>query len=335
MPDPSPRPAAAATDPAALLAELGAQVLVRGWLSANNIVFRDGQPGCPDSGPAVVDTGYLTHAAQTVALLEHALDGVPLARVVNTHLHSDHCGGNATLARRWPGLHTSVPGGYRQALDGWDEAALSYRATDQQCEPFAAQRFIGDGDTLRLGGRDWQVHAAPGHDPDAVMLFEPASRTLISGDALWEQRLAIIFPELAGEPGFDDAARALDRIEALQPRLVLPGHGQPFTGVAAALQASRQRLAAFAAAPDKHRQHAARALVGYHMLEHQVRPRAALEAWIVATPIFRLSQQCEGDEDLAQALARETVDRLLADGVLVADGERVAMAAPRGTRDGR
>lgn len=309
------------------LAALGAQVLVRGWLSANNIVFRDGPAGCADHGAAVVDTGYLAHAGQTLALLDHALAGAPLARVVNTHLHSDHCGGNAALARRWPGLQISVPQGYRAALDGWNEDALSYRATDQRCEPFVPQRFLHDGDTVRLGAHDWEVHAAPGHDPDAVMLFEPASRTLISGDALWEQRLAIIFPELAGEPGFDDTARALDRIERLAPRLVLPGHGQPFTGVAQALQASRQRLAAFAAAPEKHRQHAARALVGYHMLEHRVRPRAALEAWIVATPIFRVSQRCAGDEDLARALARETVDRLLADGVLRADGDQVAVAA--------
>ena len=318
-----PDPAATAPDIAASLDALGAQVLVRGWLSANNIVFaRDDA-----AGSAVVDTGYLTHAPQTLALVDRALGGAPLARVVNTHLHSDHCGGNAALARRYPGLQTSVPEGYRAPLDGWNEDALSYRATDQQCEPFAPQHFIADGHTVPLGGRDWQVHAAPGHDPDAVLLFEPASRTLISGDALWENRLAIIFPELAGEPGFDDTARALDTIERLQPRLVLPGHGQPFTDVAGALRASRLRLAAFAAAPIKHRQHAARALVGYHMLEHRARPRAALEAWIVATPIFRQALQCEHDANLALALARETVDRLLADGVLVADGDRVAMAA--------
>jgi len=335
---PAPRAAAdddAADLPAALDA-LGAQVLVRGWLSANNIVFRDGPPGCPERGPAVVDTGYIAHADQTVALVTHALAGAALARVINTHLHSDHCGGNATLQRRWPGAQITVPRGYRAALDGWNEDALSYRATDQRCEPFVPQRFIADGDTVHLGGRDWEVHAAPGHDPDAVMLFEPHSRTLISGDALWEQRLAIIFPELAGEPGFDDAARALDHIERLAPRRVLPGHGQPFTDVASALRASRQRLAAFAAAPDKHRQHALRALVGYHMLEHRRRPRAALEDWIVATPIFRQAQPAGSDEAAARARARETVDRLLADGVLVAEGAGgalVAMAAPGGARD--
>jgi glyoxylase-like metal-dependent hydrolase (beta-lactamase superfamily II) len=77
---------------AATLDHLGAQVLVRGWLSANNIVFHHGGQG------QVVDTGYISHADQTLALVDRALAGRPLAEVVNTHLHSDHCGGNAALA---------------------------------------------------------------------------------------------------------------------------------------------------------------------------------------------------------------------------------------------
>jgi DNA recombination-dependent growth factor C len=45
------------------------RVLERGWLSANNVVFLDGDEA------TVVDTGYVTHAAQTVELVRHALDG--------------------------------------------------------------------------------------------------------------------------------------------------------------------------------------------------------------------------------------------------------------------
>jgi glyoxylase-like metal-dependent hydrolase (beta-lactamase superfamily II) len=307
------------------LRQLGAQVLVRGWLSANNIVFA-GAAG-DEPGAAVVDTGYVSHAAQTLALVDQALGGATLRRVVNTHLHSDHCGGNAALARRWPGLRISVPVASRDKLQPWDESRLSYRDTDQRCEPFEAHHFLADGDTLRLGRHDWQVHAAPGHDPDAVLLFEPGTATLISGDALWENRLAIIFPELSGEPGFDAAHQALDLIERLQPRCVLPGHGQPFSAVAAALAASRQRLRAFAAAPMKHRQHATRALVVYHLLEHRSRPRDALLHWIATTPIFIKALQCADDPPRARALAQATVDRLLADGVLMANGDDVVMAA--------
>ena len=295
---------------AATLDHLQAQVLVRGWLSANNIVFHQQGQG------QLVDTGYISHADQTLALVDRALAGRPLAEVVNTHLHSDHCGGNAALAERWPGLRITVPAASRGKLLPWDDSQLSYRETGQRCAPFTPHAFLDDGDTLQLGGRPWQVHAAPGHDPDAVLLFEPETATLISGDALWQQRLAIIFPELADAPGFDDAARVLDRIEQLRPRLVLPGHGEPFTDVDAALAASRQRLAAFQAAPLKHRAHAARSLVVYHMLEHRRRPRQALVDWVATTPIFLKALQCGDSAERAQQGAETTVARLLADGVL-------------------
>ena len=301
-------------DIAATLGRLNAQVLVRGWLSANNTVF------VHDGRGQVVDTGYLSHAEQTLALVQQALAGAPLAEVLNTHLHSDHCGGNAALASHWPGLQIRVPAASATKLQPWDDSQLTYHLTGQQCARFAPSGFLHDGDTVQLGGRPWQVHAAPGHDPDAVLLFEPETATLISGDALWQNRLAIIFPELAGEPGFDATAAVLDRIERLQPRLVLPGHGEPFTDVAAALAASRQRLAAFVAAPLKHRGHAARALVVYHMLEHRSRPQQALVQWIATTPIFLQALQCDGDGDAALQAATATVDRLLADGVLQQHG---------------
>jgi glyoxylase-like metal-dependent hydrolase (beta-lactamase superfamily II) len=306
---------ATAPDTAATLARLNAQVLVRGWLSANNIVFVHGGRG------QVVDTGYLSHADQTLALLDHALAGAPLHEVLNTHLHSDHCGGNAALAARWPGLQIRVPAASRPKLLPWDDDQLTYRLTGQQCAPFVPQAFLDDGDTVQLGGHAWQVHAAPGHDPDAVLLFEPQTATLISGDALWENRLAIIFPELDDQPGFDDAAAVLDRIERLRPRLVLPGHGAPFTDVAGALAASRQRLQAFAAAPHRHRQHAARALLVYHLLEHRRRPRQALVDWMAGTPIFLQAMQCAAGSPQALQGAQAVVDRLLADGVVRQQGD--------------
>jgi glyoxylase-like metal-dependent hydrolase (beta-lactamase superfamily II) len=308
--------------PADTLCLLGARFFVRGWLSANNVPFAKSG----DAGAAVVDSGYVTHGGQTLALLEHALAGWPLVRILNTHLHSDHCGGNAALLRRWPQARLSVPAGYAPHLRPWNAQGLGFHAMDQRCEPFEAHGFLASGDTLRLGARDWEVHATPGHDPDAVVLFEPASRTLISGDALWEQRLAIIFPELVGDSGFEAAQRTLDLIERLAPRLVLPGHGEAFTDVAAALAASRRRLEAFVAAPEKHHQYATRALVTYHLLEHRALPRAALQRWIVQTPVLRRTPGERATAEAARRFAEETVARLIADGVLAEEAGWVRMA---------
>ena len=55
------------------------------------------------------------------------------------------------------------------------------------------------------------------------------------GRRLWEHGFGAIFPEIDGEPGFDEQARLLDRIERLEPAWVIPGHGAPFTDVPAAL----------------------------------------------------------------------------------------------------
>ncbi|MBN8489308.1 MAG: MBL fold metallo-hydrolase [Burkholderiales bacterium] len=290
--------------------ELGAQLLQRDWLSANHTVFVGG-----DGAPAtVVDTGYARHGAMSQALIDHALAGEPLGRIVNTHLHSDHCGGNAMLQARDPSLQVWVPQGSVDLVRVWDEARLSYRYTGQQCPPFRVDGALVPGQVLRLGPADWQIHAAPGHDPDAVMLFEPQTRCLIAGDALWEDRLAIIFPELEGRDGFGPTEATLALIERLAPRVVVPGHGPAFEDVAAALASSRRRLDAFRRDPLRHLRHAARALLMFHMMEHRHRPRAELIEWLPRTPVF--AAMARGSQADPSVWGRELVDGLLDDGLL-------------------
>jgi glyoxylase-like metal-dependent hydrolase (beta-lactamase superfamily II) len=309
---------------AGTLRSLGAQVLQRDWLSANNIVFGTGGAGAPAT---VVDTGYARHAGMTITLVEQALGGAALERIVNTHLHSDHCGGNRALQARHP-AKTYVPAASLEVVQAWDETRLSYRTTGQLCERFRVDGAIAPGSTLRLGQAQWQVHAAPGHDPDAVLLFEPQTRTLISGDALWEDRLAIIFPELFGEDGFGPARRTLDLIESLAPRCVIPGHGDVFGDAPAALAASRRRLSAFERDPARHAQHAARALVMFHMMEHQSRGRPELEAWLLQTPIFELSTRISRTALTPARWAHELVEKLIGDGLLHSDNGVLDLPPP-------
>ena len=305
----------------AMFETLGLAVLERGWLSANQAVFR-----ARGATPAtVVDTGFSTHTEQTLALVDHALGGEPVGRIVNTHLHSDHCGGNAALQRRGD-VETWIPAPSMLAVERWDEAALSYRLTDQPCPRFAAHRALVPGESIVLGEASWQIHAAPGHDMDAVMLFEPQTRTLIAGDALWEQRLAIIFPELVGEDGFGPTRATLSLIERLQPRAVLPGHGRPFGDVEQALASSRERVAAFERHPERHAQHAARALLMFHLLEVRQADFHELVAWMRQTPIYRTVARRSGLDDAgAKGWAAGHVRRLIDDGVLIERGDQVAV----------
>lgn len=267
----------------------GITVLERGWLSANNILLTDPGGAADGDGAALVDSGYCTHAAQTLALVQAALPpGQPLALLANTHLHSDHCGGNAALQARFPGLCTLIPPGQAALVRDWNPDALSYTPTGQECPRFGYDGLLQPGSTLRLGGRGWQVHAAPGHDTHSVVLFEPESRVLISADALWENGFGVVFPELEGEQAFADVAATLDRIEALAPRIVIPGHGPVFTDVTGALATARRRLQGFVQSPDRHALYAAKVLLKYKLLEWQQAPVAQMQAWAAATPYFGL-----------------------------------------------
>ncbi len=292
------------------------RVFERGWLSANNILFVD------DEDTVLVDTGYVTHAPQTVALVEAALQGRPLARIVNTHLHSDHCGGNAALQARWQ-PRTAIPAAEAEAVAAWDTDALSYVATGQQCDRFTFDSVLQDGDVLRLGGIDWQVVAAPGHDPHAVMLFAPAQRILISGDALWENGFGVIFPELEGESGFAEQAAVLERIAELDARVVIPGHGRMFAEVAAALERAKGRLGYLSADPARNASHAVKVLVKFKLLEQQRMARAELVAWMEAAPLMvRIRERFMPGQAVAEICA-QTVTALAGVGALQVDGEWV------------
>ncbi len=235
---------------------------------STKIVFR-GADNRLDGGAAVVDTGYCTHAAQTVALIGAALQGQPLERIFNTHLHSDHCGGNAALQAAWPGVRTAVPPGHLAQVQGWDAYALSYTPTGQQCPRFGADAALLPGTEVRLGVRLWQVHAAPGHDPHSIVLFEPQDALLISADALWENGFGVVFPELEGEAAFAEVAATLDLIERLAPRTVIPGHGPVFYDAPRAIDTARRRLDGFVREPLKHALHGAKVLLKYKLLEWQ------------------------------------------------------------------
>lgn len=305
---------------ASLLRRVAARFIVRDWLSANQIVFAE-----PNCASAVIDTGYSAHAPQTLALVDHALHGRRLDRILNTHLHSDHCGGNAPLSLRWPQATIEVPVGYRDALDPWDEQRLSYRWTGQSCAPFRPTEYLYPGRVVELGGRTWECHAAPGHDPLALLFFEPDQKLLVSGDALWADRLAIVFPALVDDDGFDGVYDALDTIERLAPAAVLPGHGEAFGNVDAALRASRRRLDAFAAAPDRHRRHSARVLAMFHLLEVQSVDESELLDWMVATPIFAQALSGTDEEHPPRGLAAEIVDSLVIDAQLDRIGTRIQL----------
>ena len=258
----------------------GIEVFERGWLSANNI-FHFGQEDV-----SLVDSGYCAHQNLTLDLVRNALKKhhLPsLNKLVNTHLHSDHCGGNAALAKSFD-CAVYIPAAEEVAVKGWNTALLSYDNLGQECPRFAHHGLLIPGEEILLGRYVWKVLAAPGHDPHSVMLYQADHRTLISADALWEEGFGVIFPELWGETGFEEVAQTLDLIETLPVDLVIPGHGAPFIDVAKSIATARSRLDYLVSDPDRNARHGAKVLLKYRLLEWRSRNMTQVNDWIANTP---------------------------------------------------
>ena len=303
-------------------------VIQRDWLSCNQVLFFDDDGEAP--GATLVDSGYVKHADTTVALVRHVLDrrGLrppALRRLINTHLHSDHCGGNAALVRAF-GCPVFVPAPELDAVRHWDEAALSLAGTAQRCERFAADGGLAPGHTLLLGGALWDVHAAPGHHPHSLILHCPEHRVLVSADALWENGFGVIFPELSGDSGFAEQAAVLELIASLDVEWVIPGHGAPFGDVPAALARARARLAAMSADPARNARNALRVLIKFLLLD---RERERLDVFlhdVRDASVLRNAARLL-DMELEEAL-RWGVDELEQQGQLVRDGDWIVNRDP-------
>ena len=258
----------------------GIEIFERGWLSANN-VFLFGEEDV-----SLVDSGYCAHQQMTVGLVTNAIaqHGLKaLNKVVNTHLHSDHCGGNAALSEVFD-CEIWIPQAEAIAVQDWDQNLLSFEQLGQECPRFSHQALLVPGKEILLGSYRWQILAAPGHDNHSVMLYQEQHQILISADALWEEGFGVIFPELWGEGGFEEVAQTLELIEGLPVALVIPGHGKPFTDVRKSIETAKSRLDYLSSDADRNARHGAKVLLKYKLLEWRRRELAEANQWIAGTP---------------------------------------------------
>ena len=258
---------------------------------------------------ALIDSGYLTHAPQTLALVQHGLQGRRLDRLINTHLHSDHCGGNAAL-QAFYGCHTAIPVAEADKVRSWDVDALSFKATGQLCERFGFDATLAPGQQVVLGDLPWQALGAPGHDPHSLIFYCADEGILISADALWENGFGVIFPELDGASGFAEARATLELIASLPVRLVIPGHGAPFTDVIGALKRAFSRLDFLAADPRRNARNAVKVMLKFLLLERQQIALAEVAALLMAMPVLEQANR-RFLQQPPQELARWAVSQLL------------------------
>lgn len=218
-----------------------------------------------DGGWTLVDTGLGNDA--TRGLWDSAFSSkirTPVRRVIVTHYHPDHAGNAAWLCERFGAQLWMTRGEYltvhaaRHGAAGYStEAQIAlFRANGlaeaQGAElllrgdlyrklvpafPFAHRRLF-EGETVRIGGREWRVMLGYGHSPEHLSLYCDSLRVLIAGDMLLP-RISTNIAVRPVDPWSNPLRMFLDsiaRYEALPAEvLALPSHGLPFRGAHARL----------------------------------------------------------------------------------------------------
>jgi len=257
-------------------------VFVRDWLSSNNILLKS------RDGHVLIDSGYVRHAPLTLALLasDRGLGHDPLAKLVNTHCHSDHMGGNAAVARAYD-CPIAVPEGERPLIERWDEVALWIGYAGQSAERFTPDESLYAGERYVWGDLEWHALAAPGHDMGALVFFNAEHGILISGDALWQNGFGVVMPPEVDPAALPAARATIEMLAELPIRVVVPGHGEPFTDVAAALDRAFQRVVAFEADPMRMARLVVKVMFTFALLDRQRIEAAEVARYLDGVGMYR------------------------------------------------
>ena len=225
------------------------------WLLRDEI---DGQPGW-----SVVDCCISTDGAkaQWEQILTNELEGLPVLRVIVTHMHPDHIGLAYWLCQRWNVALWISATDYLIARIGSQgetgfggDAAAAFFAINGLNDPGSVDKIRGradyyralvpavppnyrrmmDGDVLRIGAHRWRCISGHGHAPEHISLYCEELAILIGGDMMLPRiatNVSVYEQEPEGNP-LKLFLDSIDRFRALAERtLTLPAHGKPFTGL--------------------------------------------------------------------------------------------------------
>jgi len=227
-------------------------------------------------GWAIVDCGITNEATRSAweQVFANELEGLPVLRVIVTHMHPDHIGLAHWLTEHWnarlwiSATDWNAARLASQTTTGFGGAsAAAFMASHGLTDPASVEKIRGrsnyyasmvpqvperfrrlmGGERLRIGAQDWQCHAGYGHAPEHIALHCPELGLLISGDMVLPRistNVSVIDLEPEGNP-LPLYLASIERLRALAAdTLVLPSHGKPFRGL-------HERIAQLAAHHDE------------------------------------------------------------------------------------
>ena len=169
--------------------------------------------------PILIDAG-VGHASHLDAIAAAAPAGPAL--VIVTHAHSDHVSGAPAIRARWPAA--------RFQKHPWPAAASNVERRD----PDVGWTWLEDGAIVETDEGPLTALLTPGHAPDHLTLWHPASRTVFVGDMMVQGNTVVIPASHGGS--LAEYLRSLDRILQLDAARALPAHGPVIDDPAALIQ---------------------------------------------------------------------------------------------------
>ncbi|ESR25794.1 Zn-dependent hydrolase, including glyoxylase [Lutibaculum baratangense AMV1] len=178
---------------------------------------------------AVVDTGGSAAEGRALLAAVRGVSDLPVAYVVNTHMHPDHVFGN--MAFRGSGPEGGDPAfvGHADLSRALSSRAEHYLAANAsllgndlagEIEIVLPDLAVEDRLTLDLGGREIELRAWPtAHTDNDLTVLDVRTGTLFAGDLLFQRHLPVIDGSLLGWLAIQD------ELAGLPARQVVPGHG--------------------------------------------------------------------------------------------------------------
>ena len=198
--------------------------------------------------------------AQWEQIFVNELDGLPILRVIVTHMHPDHIGLAHWLCERWQAPLWISATDYTMArigadgITGFGNGAAAFFAAHGLTDPASLEKIGGrsnyygtlvpavpqkfkrmqDGDVIRIGGRGWRCISGYGHAPEHIALYCDELRVLVGGDMMLP-RISTNVSVYDMEPEANALQQFLDSIDKFlslpADTLGLPAHGKPFRGI--------------------------------------------------------------------------------------------------------